>query len=75
MSTHLPFDQDRLSRVEAAKYLGLENPGTLEVWASTKRYDLPYVKIGRRVFYRRSALDRFIEQRTVGKPTTQGDAQ
>lgn len=62
--------EDRLSRKEAAAYLGV-SAITLEIWASTGRYDLPYVKVGRRVFYRRSALDAFIEQRTV---TQTGDA-
>ena len=60
----IPFPEDRLPRTEAAAYIGVV-PGTLEVWASTGRYDLPFIKIGRRVFYRRSDLDAFIERRTV----------
>lgn len=48
-----------LNRIEAAQYLGLK-PQTLAVWASTKRYDLPYVKVGRLVKYRKEALDEFI---------------
>jgi len=56
-------DQDQLlSRKEAAKYLGNLNPGTLAVWASTKRYNLKFVKAGKSVRYRRSELDRFLEQ-------------
>ena len=39
-------------------------PGTLAVWRSTKRYNLPYVKIGRKVMYRLSDVYRFIDQRT-----------
>jgi predicted DNA-binding transcriptional regulator AlpA len=36
------------------------------VWRSTKRYpELEYVKIGRNVRYRRSAIERFIQLRTV----------
>ena len=54
-----------LSRKEAAAYLGVEC-GTLEVWACTDRYELPYVKIGRLAKYRLSDLDDFIASRTVG---------
>ena len=47
----------------AASYLGLA-PATLEIWRSTGRYDLPYMKIGRCVRYRRSDLDTFLQRRT-----------
>ena len=63
MSKTISFAEDRLSRKEAAAYLGV-SPGTLEVWASTGRYDLPFVKIGRLAYYRRSELDVFIKSRT-----------
>lgn len=49
---------------QAAEYLGLK-PGTLEVWRSTKRYALAYVRIGRNIRYRQSALDAFLASRTV----------
>lgn len=39
-------------------------PGTLAVWRSTGRYDLPYVKMGRRVRYQLSELYKFIESRS-----------
>ncbi|MEN9902904.1 MAG: hypothetical protein RL651_1568 [Pseudomonadota bacterium] len=52
-----------LNRTEAAQYLGIK-PQTLAVWATTKRYDLPYVKVGRLVKYRQDALDEFIQART-----------
>lgn len=45
-----------MSRSDAAKYLGV-TPQTLAVWACTKRYALPMVKIGRCAKYRRSDLD------------------
>lgn len=57
------FDQDRMSRSEAAQYLGLDEH-TLAAWHSTGRHQIPVIKLGRRVFYRRSDLDRFIESRT-----------
>ena len=47
----------------AAEFLGVK-PGTLAVWRCTGRYDLPFVKIGSRVFYKRSVLLGFIEKRT-----------
>lgn len=58
------LNDDMLETEAAAKVLGVE-PGTLEVWRSTKRVLLPYVKIGRAVRYRRSELQKFIEARTV----------
>ena len=53
-----------LTRDQAAIILGVKTQ-TLSVWASTKRYDLPYVKVGRSVRYRMSDLQRFIERNTV----------
>jgi hypothetical protein len=52
-----------LDEEPAAEILGVV-PGTLSVWRSTGRYDLPYVKIGRSVKYRPSDLRAFIERRT-----------
>lgn len=57
------FTSDLMSREEAAKYLGV-TPHTLSVWACTKRYNLPMVKIGRKVRYRQRDLDEFIKERT-----------
>ena len=54
-----------LSREQAAEYLGVKAQ-TLAVWASTQRYELPFVKVGSRVKYKRSDLDKFVELRTVG---------
>jgi hypothetical protein len=54
-----------LSEAQAADILGLKNPKTLAVWRCTQRYDLPYVKYGRVVRYRRKDLDAFIEAKMV----------
>lgn len=54
-----------LSRKQAAEFLGLA-PQTLAAWATNKRYDLPYVHVGRLVKYRIADLERFITSRTVG---------
>lgn len=47
---------------EAAQILDT-SPGTLSVWRSTGRYNLPFVKVGRSVRYRRSDLLAWIEAR------------
>jgi hypothetical protein len=51
---------------QAAEFLGGISPVTLNTWRSTKRYDLPYVKIGGRVFYRVEDLRAFVESRMKG---------
>ena len=58
-------DDPLLDTPAAAKEIGTE-PSTLEVWRSTKRYDIPYIKVGRLVRYRRSALLSWLESRTRG---------
>lgn len=50
-----------LTRKEASKYLGVA-VGTLAVWACNKRYNLPMVKVGHLVRYRKSDLDAFLER-------------
>ncbi|WP_442497656.1 helix-turn-helix domain-containing protein [Methylobacter sp. sgz302048] len=50
---------------EAAEYLGVTYK-TLEVWRSTKRYHIPYIKVGRLVRYRKSDLEAFLLSRTQG---------
>ncbi|QIA63559.1 helix-turn-helix domain-containing protein [Vibrio astriarenae] len=52
----------KLNRKLAAEYLGVTE-GTLAVWASTGRYSLPFVKVGRKVFYTLADLDAFLESR------------
>ncbi len=48
---------------EAAKVLGVTR-GTLQVWRSTGRYQLPFVKVGRNVRYLKSNLFNWIRERT-----------
>ncbi len=55
--------RELLSESEAAPILDVE-PGTLSVWRSTGRYGLPFIKIGRKVRYRRSDLIAWMESRT-----------
>lgn len=48
-----------LTRCAAAEALNIR-PQTLAVWATTGRYSLPFVKIGRRVMYRKHDIEQFI---------------
>jgi excisionase family DNA binding protein len=54
--------RDLLDESQAAQYLTLA-PGTLSVWRSTGRYSIPFLKVGRRVRYRRADLDAWLETR------------
>ncbi len=53
-----------LNEQQAAEMLGVQ-PTTLQVWRSTRRYPLAYVRIGRCIKYRASAIEAFIASRTV----------
>jgi len=57
-------NNDLLSNNKAADYLGI-TPATLDVWRCTKRYPIPFIKVGRLVKYRQSDLDEFLEQQTI----------
>ncbi len=61
---HQSIFPGRINSIEAAKILGV-SVDTLAVWRCTKRYPLPYIKMGRKVFYRIADLEKFIESRTV----------
>lgn len=54
---------------ESAEFLGLETQ-TLAAWRCSGRYSLPYVRVGRKIRYRISDLERFLESRTVGAVET-----
>ncbi|HEY9784245.1 MAG TPA: helix-turn-helix domain-containing protein [Candidatus Obscuribacterales bacterium] len=58
-------DDDLLTRREAAEYLGVAEQ-TLAIWKSSGRYNLPCVKIGRIVRYRKRELDQFVERLKIG---------
>ncbi len=49
---------------QAAAALLTVAPGTLGVWRSTGRYNLPFLKVGRMVRYRRADLLAWLEKRT-----------
>lgn len=54
-----------LTPMEAAAILGT-TVKSLAVWRCTRRYDLPYVKVGRKVLYREEDIQSFIEARIQG---------
>ncbi len=57
---------NRLTSTEVADILGVTE-GTLAVWRCTKRYCLPFVKIGRKIFYRSEDVKAFVESRIYCK--------
>ena len=61
-----------VSPEQAAEFLGTTT-GTLAVWRCNRRYDLPYVKVGKSVRYRQSDLERFVQSRTVSPVTTEAE--
>ena len=54
-----------MNNTEAAEYLGVA-PQTLTIWRCVKRYNIPFVKVGSRVRYRKEDLDAWLASRTVG---------
>ena len=58
----MAFYDSLISPSDAADILGVAK-GTLAVWRSTGRYNLPYVKIGSRVMYRLIDIQAFINER------------
>jgi excisionase family DNA binding protein len=59
----------------AAEILGVTR-GTLQVWRSTGRYNLPYIKIGGKVMYKRTAVMAFIDAQSMdhtGKLSNSGE--
>jgi hypothetical protein len=59
--------QQLLNRNAAALFLDIK-PNTLATWACNKRYDLPFIKIGRSVKYQLSDLEAFIANNKKGEP-------
>jgi len=58
-----PPTRELLTRREAAAYIGVSEQ-TLAIWKCSSRYDLPVIKVGRLVKYRRSELDAFLRRHT-----------
>jgi excisionase family DNA binding protein len=58
-----PRNTDLVDEAEAAEILDVV-PGPLSVWRSTGRYGIPFIKVGRKVRYSRTALNAWLESRT-----------
>ena len=54
-----------LTAEEAATYIGIREQ-TLAVWRSTKRYQIPFTRVGRLIRYRPEHLDAWLASRTIG---------
>ena len=57
-------EDERLDTPQAAGYIGIKSH-TLEIWRSTGRHRIPYIRVGRLIRYRQSALDSWLASRTV----------
>lgn len=60
-----PHSKEFMTRKEAAHLLGIKEQ-TLAKWASVGRYDLPYIKVGKAVRYRRADIESYLTRNTVG---------
>lgn len=65
------FGRAAFNNAQAAEYLGI-SPTTLSIWRCTKRYAIPYIRVGNRIRYRKEDLDAWLASRAVG--ATQGAA-
>lgn len=65
MNEH-PYSNQLLTPQEVSNILGI-SVETLNVWRATKRYKLPYTKIGHLVRYRSNDIEAFIQERTVSQ--------
>lgn len=57
-------DADKLLTNQQTSDILSVTTGTLAAWRSSKRYDLPYVKVGRNVRYRLSDVMAWLDRRT-----------
>jgi len=62
---------DRLTPPEAAAYLGVK-PSSLATWRCTRVHRIPFIKIGRLIYYRRRDLDRWLDQQVVDALPVEG---
>ncbi|WP_299569720.1 helix-turn-helix domain-containing protein [uncultured Shewanella sp.] len=51
-----------LTPTQVSEFLGVTT-GTLSVWRCTGRYPLSFIKVGRRVMYRQSDVENFVNGR------------
>lgn len=58
-----------LTTLEAAAYIGVTQ-ATLNAWRCVGRYNIPFLKVGRLVKYRRRDLEAWLESRVHVNNTT-----
>ncbi len=63
-----PEQQGLLSVAEAARYLGGIHTSTIRRWCGERK--LPYIKVGGRTMFRRTALDAYITLHEVPAKAT-----
>ena len=63
-----------LTAQKTAEILGVK-PETLAIWRCVKRYQLPFCKIGSRVFYKEKDIEKFITSRTVDDDIKNNDEE
>lgn len=64
----MPAIDELMTEQEAAELLKVK-PGTLNSWRCLGRHGLPYIRVGRAVRYKRSDLERWLDNRTVTPQT------
>jgi excisionase family DNA binding protein len=60
-----PSNDPLLDYRAASTFLGIAT-GTLQIWVSTRRYSLPFFKVGRSVRFKRSELMAWLDTRKRG---------
>ncbi len=65
MSSVVVSPSGLMTREQAAEYLDLKAQ-TFACWAVSGKYNLPFIRVGNSVRYRKSSLDKWLESRTVG---------
>jgi excisionase family DNA binding protein len=69
MESFMDDQTELLSADQAAATIDVTS-GTLSVWRSTGRYGIPFIKIGRKVRYRKSDLLAWLKSRTRASGAT-----
>ncbi len=54
---------EMMTQQQAADYLGVK-ASTLGIWRCRRSYEIPFVKVGSKVRYRKADLDHFLQRRT-----------
>ena len=55
------MDDKLFTNKEAAEYLGIKE-NTLTIWRNSRKYDIPYIQVGRKIKYKKSDLDKFLNE-------------